>query len=320
MLFIDCSKMARIRIITKSHQRETIHDKKWIIRNFCKIGKAKQSIGWAELNMCIYKSENRFQLLEDEGDTNDPIADSLLEQTTTIIKKAANEVLGIHRPKKKPWISDATLALTDERRKARKKAIQDPSFRHEYRSVTGKFFRGGKAFFLIFEKKKKKKKKRRKKKKKKKVLSSFCNYPSFHFHIFNFPPSFLQFSFFSSPFPPPLFHFFLASFFSRPSFILKIVAAVKKLKAGKAPGTDKIPGEFLKHDGDCIIDQLHHICNDIWMKETIPDDWAKSIILTPTKGDITKCENYRTISLINHSSKILLEIIQSRMKPMLKPS
>ena len=37
----------------------------------------------------------------------------------------------------------------------------------------------------------------------------------------------------------------------------------------------------------CIIDQLHHICNDIWMKETIPDDWTKSIILTmPKKGDV----------------------------------
>ena len=33
------------------------------------------------------------------------------------------------------------------------------------------------------------------------------------------------------------------------------------------------------------------------------------------KGDITKCENYRTISRINHSSKVLPEIIRSRMKP-----
>ena len=43
----------------------------------------------------------------------------------------------------------------------------------------------------------------------------------------------------------------------------EIVAAVKKLKAGKAPGTDEFPGELLNHGGDCIIDQLHHICNDI---------------------------------------------------------
>ena len=33
--------------------------------------------------------QNRFQLLEDEVDANDPIADSLLEQTTTIIKKSS---------------------------------------------------------------------------------------------------------------------------------------------------------------------------------------------------------------------------------------
>ena len=89
--------------------------------------------------------QNRFQLLEDEVDTHDPIADSLLEQTTTIIEKAADEVLGIHRPKKKPWISDATLALTDERRKARKKAIQDPSFRQEYNHLTRSIHKGLKA-------------------------------------------------------------------------------------------------------------------------------------------------------------------------------
>ena len=88
---------------------------------------------------------NRFQLLEDEVDTNDPIGDSLLEQTTTIIKKAADEVLGIHRPKKKPWISDKTLTLTDERRKARKKAIQDTSFRHEYNHLTRSIHKGLKA-------------------------------------------------------------------------------------------------------------------------------------------------------------------------------
>ena len=96
----------------------------------------------------------------------------------------------------------------------------------------------------------------------------------------------------------------------------EIVAAVKKLKIGKAPGNDEIPGELLKHGGDCINDQLHQICNAILLKETIPDDWTKSIILTiPKKCDITKCEDYWTISLINHSSKILLEIICSRMKP-----
>jgi hypothetical protein len=96
----------------------------------------------------------------------------------------------------------------------------------------------------------------------------------------------------------------------------EIESAINRLKADKSPGTDEIPGELLKHGGDSIIDQYHCICNNIWQKESIPEEWTKSIIVTmPKKGDISRCENHRTISLINHGSKILLEVIRSRMKP-----
>ena len=44
--------------------------------------------------------------------------------------------------------------------------------------------------------------------------------------------------------------------------------------------------------------------------------WSKSLIITiPKKGDLKKFENYRTISLICHVSKILLRIINNRMNP-----
>ena len=59
----------------------------------------------------------------------------------------------------------------------------------------------------------------------------------------------------------------------------------------------------------------HQVCKNIQMDESILNEW-KSIILTMSKkGDITKCEDYGTISLINHSSKVLLEITRSQMKP-----
>ena len=285
--------------------------------------------------------QNKFQLFEDEVDSNDPVADSLLEQTTTIIKKAADEVLGIHRPKKKPWISDAALALTDERRKARKKAIQDSSFRHEYNHLTRSIHKGlktdkekwfsGKCKLLETNMQQNKRKevfntiKTITKGIDRSPTSSSIRSSSgellsnpdevkqrlFEYGkaLYNHQPN-IDSSCLSAPTFGP-------NHCSKPAILRsEIVAAVKMLKAGKAPGTDEIPGELLKHGGDCIMDQLHHICNDIWMKETIPDDWTKSIILTmPKKGDITKCENYGTISLINHSSKILLEIIRSRMKP-----
>jgi len=39
------------------------------------------------------------------------------------------------------------------------------------------------------------------------------------------------------------------------------------------------------------------------------------MIPLPKKGNTKKCKNNRTISLINHSSKVLLNILLSRMKP-----
>ena len=39
------------------------------------------------------------------------------------------------------------------------------------------------------------------------------------------------------------------------------------------------------------------------------------VIPIPEKGDLQKCSNYRTLSLICHSSKILLQIIRKRLTP-----
>ena len=39
------------------------------------------------------------------------------------------------------------------------------------------------------------------------------------------------------------------------------------------------------------------------------------MIPVPKKVNLRKCPNYRTISLISHSSKILLTIILNRMNP-----
>jgi len=42
------------------------------------------------------------------------------------------------------------------------------------------------------------------------------------------------------------------------------------------------------------------------------------MVTMPLKGDTTKCENYRTISLICYTSRIILEIIRSWMKNTIK--
>ena len=44
--------------------------------------------------------------------------------------------------------------------------------------------------------------------------------------------------------------------------------------------------------------------------------WTQSFVITlPKKGNLPQCQNYRTISLISHPSKVMLKIILNRLKP-----
>lgn len=96
----------------------------------------------------------------------------------------------------------------------------------------------------------------------------------------------------------------------------EIEEAIKTLKKRKSPGVDNITSELVQAGGVSMVDQLHNICNRIWSTGTWPTPWTKSLIITiPKKGNLQKCNNYRTISLICHPSKVLLRIILNRLKP-----
>ena len=84
---------------------------------------------------------------------------------------------------------------------------------------------------------------------------------------------------------------------------------------GKSAGIDNIPAELIKAGGHIVIQILLDICNKIWETGIWPSDWTKSMIISlHKKGSKQKCENYSTISLTSHSSKIMLKIILNRLK------
>ncbi|XP_042864337.1 uncharacterized protein LOC122248391 [Penaeus japonicus] len=104
----------------------------------------------------------------------------------------------------------------------------------------------------------------------------------------------------SEPEPPPL--------------IDEIREAIKELKLGKSPGNDQVTAEMIKNGGENVEIFYHRLCNKIWIENKWPDDWGESVFVPiPKKGDTLKCSNNRTISLISHSSKILLKIMAKRM-------
>ena len=63
-------------------------------------------------------------------------------------------------------------------------------------------------------------------------------------------------------------------------------------------------------------DILLIICNKIWQTGEWPTPWTQSLIITlPKKGNLQLCQNYHTISLISHPSKVILRILLNRLKP-----
>lgn len=60
---------------------------------------------------------------------------------------------------------------------------------------------------------------------------------------------------------------------------------------------------------------FYTICNKIWLSGKWPSEWAHTVFTPLHKlGSTKKCDNFRLIFLITHASKIMLHIINERLK------
>ena len=83
----------------------------------------------------------------------------------------------------------------------------------------------------------------------------------------------------------------------------------------KTSGGDGIPVELFHILKDDAVKVLHSICQQIWKTQQWQQDWKKSVFIPISKKDNVKgCSNYRTIALISHSSKVMLNILQARLQ------
>ena len=96
----------------------------------------------------------------------------------------------------------------------------------------------------------------------------------------------------------------------------KLKMHLGKTKTGKFLGLDEIPTEAIKALDEFGFEKLSNLVNKIYHTGHLPDDMLQNVFVTlPKKPKVIDCGgDFRTISLMSHTTKILLRIILERMK------
>ena len=76
----------------------------------------------------------------------------------------------------------------------------------------------------------------------------------------------------------------------------------------KASGGDGIPVGLFQILKDDAVKVLHSICQQIWKTQQWPQDWKRSVFIPIPNS------NYCTIAVISHGIKVMLKILQARLK------
>jgi hypothetical protein len=94
--------------------------------------------------------------------------------------------------------------------------------------------------------------------------------------------------------------------------LFEVEIAIAQFKRYKSSVSDQILAELIQAGGEIVHSKTHKPINSICNKEKLPDQLKESIIVPVHKnGDKTDCSNYRGISLLSASYKILSNILLS---------
>ena len=88
----------------------------------------------------------------------------------------------------------------------------------------------------------------------------------------------------------------------------KVKWALGSITMNKASGGDGIPVGLFQILKDDAVKVLHSICQQIWKTQQWPQDWKRSVFIPIPNS------NYCTIAVISHGIKVMLKILQARLK------
>ena len=103
---------------------------------------------------------------------------------------------------------------------------------------------------------------------------------------------------------------------NRPITSTEIETVIKNLPTNESPGPDGFTGKFYQTFREELISILFKIFQNIAERGTFPNPFYEATITLTPKGDkdVTKKENYRSLSLMNIYAKIRNKILANRIQ------
>ena len=102
-----------------------------------------------------------------------------------------------------------------------------------------------------------------------------------------------------------------------PPTLKELTEAIDQLKSRKAAGVDGIPPEIWRHGGAALHVKLHDLLVCCWEQGKLPQDLPDAVIITlyKNKGEKSDCSNYRGITLLSITGKVLARVLLNRLVP-----
>ena len=95
----------------------------------------------------------------------------------------------------------------------------------------------------------------------------------------------------------------------------EVSRAISRLQNGKSAGASGILPEMLKRGGPDLTAKLVELFGDVWRAGVVPQEWVDATLVPiPKKGDLSRCDNWRGISLLDVVGKVLASVIQTRLQ------
>ena len=92
----------------------------------------------------------------------------------------------------------------------------------------------------------------------------------------------------------------------------EVLAALSRIKVGKAASNNGLLPDIVKCCGGPLLDFIVLLFRTVWRERerAVPAEWHDAILLpVPKNGDLSVCDNWRGISLLDVMGKLFAQII-----------